>query len=366
MKYRVLAGAILACGLFWSASATDAQEFRRGDADGDGRVTIADGVWISAGLFWVGPTLFPCPDAADVNNDGGLDTGDLSFVLSWLFIPGSPDIPAPGPEACGIDTIADTLDCGSYSTCTTPPILPPIDDQLQLTLSSAAAIEQEFVEIVVTLDHLGSTDVAGWSFGICHDPSIVEPVDLEAGTAFLSVAQTEFFSWNPTAEGLTCAALPSLLPQIGLPPGEDLELAVVTYECLTGGQSSLAICDGLGEPPIDFVFVSTLLQASRPLTIDGTIDVAPLFVRGDCNDDGVVDVSDAVYALVALFVPGPQQPSCLDACDVQNTGDFDIPGPIITLSYLFTPGSIPPQPPFPGCGSDSLTTIGCDQYNSCP
>lgn len=368
MKYSVLARTVLVFGAFWLGSPADAQEFRRGDVDGDGRVTIADAVRITWGLFSIGISVFPCLDAADVNADGSVDSGDDLILLSWLFIPGAQAPAAPGPFACGPDPFPDSLDCGDYTSCVSPLPIPPVDDQLTLSVGTATADAGELVEIRVTLDNLGSSDIAGWSYATCHDPAIVNPVGVERGAAYLNWAHlgADFFQSTLTADGVVFGVVMSVGAQASLPPGEDLELAIVTYECLAGGESALAICGGLGDPTIDVVFVSTALESRRPLTVDGSIDVAPLFIRGDCNDDGIMDVADAVFALAALFVAGSTQPACLEACDVQDAGYFDIPGAIVTLTYLFLAGSPGPPAPFPECGPDPTTTIGCDRYQSCP
>lgn len=44
------------------------------------------------------------------------------------------------------------------------------------------------------------------------------------------------------------------------------------------------------------------------------------FRRGDANDDGAFDVSDPVFTLAALFIPGSSASTCADASDTNDDG----------------------------------------------
>jgi len=91
------------------------------------------------------------------------------------------------------------------------------------------------------------------------------------------------------------------------------------------------------------------------------------FVRGDANEDGSLDISDAIIALSTLF-PSTVPPAvdCLDAADSNDDGNFDIADPVALLAGLFGGGSVPP-PPFPGCGTDpTADSLGCVGHDFCP
>jgi len=94
----------------------------------------------------------------------------------------------------------------------------------------------------------------------------------------------------------------------------------------------------------------------------------PEFQRGDCNDSGTLDISDAISLLIQLFpsagVPPPLP--CVDACDFNDDGVTDIADAISSLTNLFSQGPGPP-PPYPGCGVDpTADALGCDFTTSCP
>ncbi|MEM7165353.1 MAG: hypothetical protein AAF581_07815 [Planctomycetota bacterium] len=89
------------------------------------------------------------------------------------------------------------------------------------------------------------------------------------------------------------------------------------------------------------------------------------FIRGDCNDDGVVNLTDAVFSLGVLFAGGGPAP-CLDACDATDDGSHNISDPVRILGFLFSGAQPPPTPSPPACGVDpSADCLGCDDPN-CP
>ncbi|MBI4602595.1 MAG: PKD domain-containing protein [Planctomycetes bacterium] len=97
-------------------------------------------------------------------------------------------------------------------------------------------------------------------------------------------------------------------------------------------------------------------------TEGGAIRVKPLvaFLRGDCNSDGALGLSDAIFELAYLFLGG-EEPSCHEACDANGDGAVGISDAIYALSFLFLGGpSLPP--PFPSCGTGSLS-LGCVQHS---
>lgn len=79
-------------------------------------------------------------------------------------------------------------------------------------------------------------------------------------------------------------------------------------------------------------------------------DSAGRFIRGDCNADGDVNASDAIYSFAQLF-RGGERARCFDACDVNDADGFDISDGIHLLTYFFRAGP-PPLAPFPLSGLD--------------
>ncbi len=93
------------------------------------------------------------------------------------------------------------------------------------------------------------------------------------------------------------------------------------------------------------------------------------FIRGDTNLDRGIDVSDAIQIFSYLFVSRQFGRECLNALDVNDSGDLDISDGIALLNFLFVAG-FPPPAPFPDCGLDPEApeepgNLGCVDF-VCP
>jgi hypothetical protein len=120
---------------------------------------------------------------------------------------------------------------------------------------------------------------------------------------------------------------------------------------------------GLVNAAIDDFAVTVYEPLPRPLE--------PVFLRGDANADGALDLSDAVFIFHWLFLGGPEPP-CLEAANAADAAAIDISTGIFLLGYLFLGGPPPPPPgpPAPGaaCGPDpmgSASSLGCERYSGC-
>jgi len=90
----------------------------------------------------------------------------------------------------------------------------------------------------------------------------------------------------------------------------------------------------------------------------------PYFRRGDANNDGSMDMSDAIYTLGCLFL-GQSCSDCDDATDANDDGAIDLSDPTYTLGHIFQGGTAPP-PPFAACGGDPTPDgLGCASYGPC-
>lgn len=90
------------------------EQFRRADANADGKVDISDPVSILNWLFSGGPTP-TCLDAGDANLDARIDLADAVFTLLFLFQGG--ESPArPGATTCGFPE-QPQLGCQNYDAC---------------------------------------------------------------------------------------------------------------------------------------------------------------------------------------------------------------------------------------------------------
>ena len=91
------------------------------------------------------------------------------------------------------------------------------------------------------------------------------------------------------------------------------------------------------------------------------------FLRGDSNNDGRVDVSDAVATLLWLFRDG-EAPGCIAAANANGDDGVDIGDPVYSLLFFFVGGPAPDKP-FPTCGTSDLEAdreLGCETPENCP
>jgi hypothetical protein len=89
------------------------------------------------------------------------------------------------------------------------------------------------------------------------------------------------------------------------------------------------------------------------------VPTGPQFVRGDPDDSGSSNITDAISTLNFLF-GGTAEPACLEAADIDNDGSVNISDPIRLLNFLFGGGAAPPEAPIDACGSDpSEPTLNC-------
>ena len=89
------------------------------------------------------------------------------------------------------------------------------------------------------------------------------------------------------------------------------------------------------------------------------------FLRGDVNENGSVNVGDAVVLLRRMFGLDPQG-NCLAAADVDADGELDLSDAIRILTFLFSGGEAPAEPfPVCGVGFDPLA-VPCESHGSCP
>ncbi len=89
------------------------------------------------------------------------------------------------------------------------------------------------------------------------------------------------------------------------------------------------------------------------------------FVRGDANQDGAIDIADAIRTLQFLFAHGAVLP-CMDAADANDDESVNIADAIRVLGFLFGSGVKPPLPPPNQCGPDPQgDTLDC-RDSLCP
>ncbi|MBN1417238.1 MAG: DUF2341 domain-containing protein [Planctomycetes bacterium] len=97
---------------------------------------------------------------------------------------------------------------------------------------------------------------------------------------------------------------------------------------------------------------------------DGHPDDFARFVRGDLNGNGRFDLGDVVAILAHAFRDG-EPPSCAKAADLDDDGGVNLDDALLGLRYLFLAGP-EPKAPFPGCGYDpTIDALPCEAHSPC-
>ena len=95
------------------------------------------------------------------------------------------------------------------------------------------------------------------------------------------------------------------------------------------------------------------------------------FLRGDANNDGIVNIADPIYTINERVRSGPSF-GCDKAADSNDDGMVDLSDAMYTIQYRFLSGATPPAPfterPAPGeqCDDepeDSQDDLTCDDAN---
>jgi hypothetical protein len=228
--------------------------------------------------------------------------------------------------------------------------------------------------------------LSGFSWGIRHDPAVLEVVDV-TWSGILSALRggngpgfwagsTSAYGCPGGGTGATAGMVVHALDPLGnaIPPSSGpVEVATITYRPVggvtVGAESALELVDCLQPGPSTEQTACVLSvdgNSVTPIKIPGKVRIASsCFRRGDCNDDGKFDISDPIGLLDYLFSGGSKHVPCREACNAADDGTLDISDPIRMLARLFTGGD-PLPPPYKACGDDPTPeTLGCEEYTNC-
>ena len=208
-----------------------------------------------------------------------------------------------------------------------------------------------------------SDNIQGFQLAVCFDCnlSFVEGTFSIEGT-ILEAVGVEFVSHsvdNDPNDGDGCELTVGILLD-ALPPFEGQTVPQTSDFLKIGGidvqvsenapcDTCLAVqfCDfanGSNSIPIQNIVVVNNESIGDFETQDCNICVVgvPEFIRGDCNGDVQVDIGDPATVLAQQFQGFPVP--CLDACDANDDGKINLADAVYLLNYLFDSGLVPPPP----------------------
>ena len=329
-------------------------------------------------------------------------TRDL--ILLWMLINAAPARGAEAPPERA-RLLCDESDpknrCpGSDCLC--------VEDTLEVTFDgdSDSVLEypsfEEGTEFRVTIV-MGTPGPArqAWSFGVAHEPSALEL--LEVGIKGTDAEQAFAGAFDATSmdDIETCDTAPVCKNRT---PGGgwisafmfcDWSWCELPVKRNTVAWARYRLLQDVGQDGTLIQFTDRLAKAKSPpvnlrltvagkdrlwgTAVDGWVKKEGggpwgLFRRGDVGiqgpggtspADGRWNITDAVRILLVLFDSGYSLP-CEDAADINDDGVVNLTDAIYSLNFLFLGGSAPVAP-FPDCGIDpTIDGLDCATNAGCP
>lgn len=290
----------------------------------------------------------------------------------------------------GLSESPDISDTGIV--CLEPGVL----EDTEFHLSSTTGAPGDIVELCVSYVE-PEDDIQGFSIAMCMpadsegiltfvedswtiDGTIVDEVGAEYVNASYDNDATDGDGVEMTV-GILMDALPPFdnqtVPQTLDPDGDGPQ----GYQALVIGCFQVEIsedaecetcygvdfCDGVNADetqPVDNIAVIDFGSVGDFLTFSGEICIVadPEFVRGDCNNDSIVNIADAAAILGQQFQG--LEVNCEDACDVNNDGRINLADTVFTLTFLFKSGDEPADP-YPDQGPDQPDENGEEDDLGC-
>lgn len=257
-----------------------------------------------------------------------------------------------------------------------------VDDRYHLQLTTAIGPTGSERTVEVLLDSvdgaLGMPEpISGWSFGVCHDDTLLGIADVLQGSTVLTINngdEPDFYTVNTTplnGSGWNVGALIDFVGIVFLDAGMGYQMNTARYELLGMDETAvLDFCDTLGAPPVATIIVVDSVNSRIPVQTSGAIDIAGFdFVRGDCDLSGSVNLADVILIFNFLFPQGGSPPmfQCMGACDTNDDDTYNLSDPVFLLNATFGQPPIPLVAPYPDCGPDPTPgPFGCDNPTSCP
>lgn len=220
------------------------------------------------------------------------------------------------------------------------------DDDDPQAVSMAAAYDRG-------LSCLGTYSVEG---------TVTQAVGGPGGAEFVNVSCED----TDNGGSIVIAIQVELTPSNGggtLPPTSDwLKLVAVDFtvneNAACGQPAQIRFQDGVDggqNVGINNVFAINNFSVPAENTAPAIINIGrePVFIRGDANYDGWIDIADSVAIISSLFLTGVHkfELPCKDSADVNDDARIDLADSIFELNYLFKSGRAPLYP-FPEADTD--------------
>lgn len=359
-------------------ASSEGTPFIRGDANDDKNVSFADANLLSA-YFFRGGAPPVCMKAADVDDNGAVETNDLTFLLSYLI--------REGPQPCHphkfeqLDPTPDSLECPAYgggSILRDPTSIVRVDD----------VVPDPDGTVLITIRLTNPVPVSGF-LGVLGGmgPDLIAHGQHPEVTDLLGISEGGFLDARVDQGTLFFGCMTSFTEPVVIPPGENVPVLQLRVCLLKGVRPGFSY---FNFSSVDLVESSTS-RLIYPAFSEGTMTVLGLpagagcdnlpitnpgrctdppppnpapgvdFSRGDVNRDGKVSISDALMLRDHVFSEG-RAPGCFDTGDIDDDGVLSWDDFNVLLRYLFRDaGGIPA--PHGAIGPDPTPdSLSCRYY----
>ena len=321
-------------------------------------------------------------DSLEVSRDGSLlatlGGGATSFTDTN---------PPEGAHTYSVNAISGVVQSGAVSCSITTPPPPPlafdfISESVNADYDSGTGAGSFSVSLSVLEDAANviyPNTIRGLSMGLGVDGTLIAPSSVTQSPTLASMNSStgpEFFATEFYSNGMTVGVYFSFTPGDSILATSTVDVVTVAFDTnaatlagnTTGATTQLTWQDGLGGVPVVNTVLLDNSDSATPSFVHGTVNLTPIagpprFIRGDCNQDMSVDISDPIHGLGVQFLGEPT--GCIDACDSDDSGALSLPDALTTLNYLFA-GSAPLPAPFPNCGEDTTASALDCSSPACP
>lgn len=323
------------------------------------------GQTIPAGTSVIANFVYDCPSLPVGSSP---QTSDLTFVDGALGAPALDNVIVVAGLSINPDLNDGTI------TCTPSTVVePPTGNAYYCTGGEGAPGST----VEVCFFYTSETNLQGFQLAVCFDCDLnVSNFSIEGSIA--EAVGAEFVNWNVDNDpddgdgcelvaGILLDALPPFDGQTVPPTDSPLLIgcvdAMIKADAECDAELEINFCngvDGAGEVPINNVVVIDFQSAPVNDFFGCVVTVSPeaVFLRGDCSGDGMVDIADPAAVLGEQFFG--LDVVCEDACDANDDGKINLADAVLILHYLFKFGPPPAGGGEPGTDptDDALDCTG--------
>lgn len=218
-------------------------------------------------------------------------------------------------------------------------------------------------DITIPIHATNSQPINAFTVSLCFDPDVFTFKNANVAGTRAAGATNVLYS-TPQDGCVSVAVVNSFVCTSAIPAGDGLVLNIV-MDVAAGAPSGTATFSFTDQPPSLNRMTLCDFSTVVPGFGTGVVDVQSNgFVRGDYDADGLLELEDAlagIYYSIGDRVP----PTCEDAADVNDDGVIDVSDGVYTLGALFGDGE-DPAAPYPGCGDDPTSdALGCASFAGC-